>query len=55
MATKDIRLGVGGFDCEKVGKIIFFANAFLAKPQTPRVKKCFEIPFSGISIWTAVN
>jgi hypothetical protein len=33
MASQDIRLGVGGFVCEKAQKIIFFANAFSSMPQ----------------------
>jgi hypothetical protein len=54
MASQDIRLGVGGFDCEKVQKIIFFANAFSSMPQTasiPSAIKTFLKGFKFKSVW----
>jgi hypothetical protein len=47
MDAQDIRLGVGGFDCEKVQKIVFFANAFSSMPQIapiqPAIKNLFDV------------
>jgi hypothetical protein len=43
MDPQGIRLGVGRFDCEKVEKSFFFANAFSSMPQIalcqPAIKK----------------
>jgi hypothetical protein len=52
MASQDIRLGVGGFVCEKVQKILFFANAFSALLPTTPVKKAVKFLFQGVQIIT---
>jgi hypothetical protein len=49
MASQDIHLGAGGFDCEKVEKIIFFANAFSSLPQTAPIQSATKIFFRGFN------
>jgi endonuclease IV len=55
MASQDIRLGVGGFDCDKVQKIIFFANAFSSMPQIDSIPSAIKNLFQRFQITISVG
>jgi hypothetical protein len=50
MDSQDIRLRAGGFDCEKVQKIIFFANAFSSMPQIAPIQSVIQNLFHRVHI-----
>jgi hypothetical protein len=50
MDAQDIRLRAGGFDCEKVQKIFFFANAFSSIPQITPIQSAIQSLFQRFQI-----
>jgi hypothetical protein len=51
MASQDIRLGVGGFDCEKAQKNSLFRKRFLIHASNSLYPVCYKKPFSEVSIY----
>jgi hypothetical protein len=48
MDSQDIRFRAGGFDCEKVQKIIFFAIAFSSMPKIAPIRSAIQNLFQRL-------